>query len=147
MNVPRIKRDELFLSWKNRSIDFMKAYQDQDVIKMLQYCAPQCFVSFLPLGDDGRGNAHIVGKNIWNALIECFPNIDNTVHNAINDNGDIRCEVTIYGKQEKDFGELKSKGNEFEEDHIFIFKVNEAGFIENITVDWDHDSFVRQLTA
>lgn len=147
MNAPQLQKSELFLSWKNRSIDFMKAYQDQHVDKMLQFCSPGCNVSFLPLGDGGKGNAHIVGKNIWSALIDCFPNIDNTVHNAVHDNGDVRCEVTIFGKQEKDFGDLISQGKEFEEDHIFIFRVNDDGYIESITVDWNHDNFVRQLTA
>ncbi len=139
--------ESLFLAYKNKSIDFMKAYQEQNVDKMLSYCAPDCQVQFQPLGDQGSGNVHLVGKNIWSSLIDCFPTIDNTVHNATNDNGRVHCEVSIWGKQAKDFAGLSSKGNEFEEDHIFIFKVSDDGMIQEITINWDHDSFVQQLQA
>lgn len=140
-------QDPIFLAYKNKSIDFMKAYQEQDVNKMLSFCSPDCQVQFLPLGEEGSGNVHIVGKAIWSSLIDCFPTIDNTVHNATNERGEVRCEVTIWGQQVKDFAGLTSKGNEFEEDHIFIFRVGETGMIENICIDWNHENFVRQLQA
>lgn len=140
------QKDPLFLSWKNRCIDFMKAYQEQHVDNMLSHCAEDCLVEFIPLGDAGKGSAQETGKAIWSSLIDCFPTIDNTVHSSIKDNGSVRCEVTIWGKQEKDFAGLVSKGKTFEEEHIFIFKVNEDGLIQKISVDWNHESFVRQLT-
>lgn len=147
MNPLEQTQEHLFLRWKNRSIDFMKAYQEQDVLKMLSYCASICMVEFIPLGDAGKGLASKVGKTTWETLIDCFPNIDNTVHTASKNNGTVRCEVTIYGRQAKDFAGIICKDKEFEEDHIFIFKVNNLGFIEHLTIDWDHDHFVAQLTA
>ena len=137
--------DPLFISWKNRTVDFMTAYQEQDVDKMLVNCAKNCSVKFVPLGKDGQGNVHEVGKFIWTAIIDSFPTIDNTVNSVVEENGDIRCEASIRGKQEKDFAGLVSRGNSFEEDHIFIFKMDETGVIKNISVDWDHENLVRQL--
>ena len=138
--------DPLFLSWKNQCIDFMKAYQDQDVHKMLDHCSSDCIVEFIPLGDQGKGLASETGRAIWTSLIDCFPNIDNSVNTSIRDDQTVRCEVMIWGKQAKDFAGLVSKGKKFEEEHIFIFKVNEEGLIEHISVDWNHESFVAQLT-
>lgn len=139
--------DPLFLLWKNRTVDFMKAYQEQNVAGMLTNCTEDCEVAFLPLGPSGNGNVHEVGKALWTNIIECFPTIDNTVHAVVMENGDVRCEASITGKQEKDFAGLVSRGNTFEEEHIFIFKMNESGFIKAISVNWNHDSFVKQLTA
>jgi hypothetical protein len=125
----------------------MKAYQDQDVDKMLNNCTNDCTVVFLPLGDQGKGNVHEVGRAIWSAIIECFPTIDNTVNSVVKDNGDVRCEASVTGRQVKDFAGLTSKGNRFEEDHIFIFKMDEGGQIKAISVNWNHESLVRQLTT
>lgn len=136
----------IFLATKNISIDFMKAYQDQDVDKMLSFCAPDCEVSFKPLGENGIGPAFSFGKTMWNSLIGCFPSLDNTVHHVIDENGNARCEVTIWGKQAKDFAGIISKSNEFEEDHIFIFKTNENEKLCHIEIDWNHESFVHQLS-
>ncbi len=139
--------DPLFLLWKNRTVDFMKAYQEQNVAGMLANCTEDCTVAFLPLGSAGKGNVYEVGKAIWDNIIGCFPTIDNTVHSVVKENGDVRCEASITGKQEKDFAGLVSKGNTFEEDHIFIFKMDDTGFIKEIAVNWDHDNLVAQLTG
>lgn len=140
------QQEPLFISWKNRSINFMKAYQEQNVEKMLNNCSSSGLVSFLPLGEAGKGEIHEKGKAIWTMLIDCFPSINNTINSVTTGNGHVECEVTIRGKQEKDFGELPSIGKSFEEDHIFIFKIDDKGFIDNITIDWDHNNFVKQLS-
>ena len=135
----------LSISWKNRSVDFMKAYQEQDVQKMLANCSEDGAVSFLPLGADGKGKIQEKGKAIWNALIDSFPTIDNTINSVVMENGKVKCDVTIRGKQEKPFGGLPSRGKSFEEDHIFIFKIDDDGFIDEIVINWNHTNFVKQL--
>jgi len=139
------KEQPLSISWKNRSIDFMKAYQEQDVQKMLKNCSENGTVSFLPLGDDGKGKIQEKGKALWSALIGSFPSIDNTINSVVTENGKVKCDVTIHGKQEKEFGGLPSRGKSFEEDHIFIFKIDDDGFISDISINWNHTSFVSQL--
>ncbi|MFH6605058.1 ester cyclase [Maribacter algicola] len=136
----------LSISWKNRSVDFMKAYQDQNVQKMLDNCSKKGTISFLPLGEDGKGKIHETGKAIWTALIDSFPTIDNTINSVVTENGKVKCDVTIRGKQEKDFGGLPTRGKSFEEDHIFIFKIDSDGFIDDLTINWNHSNFVKQLS-
>jgi ketosteroid isomerase-like protein len=136
----------LSISWKNRSVDFMKAYQEQDIKKMLDNCSENGTVSFLPLGEDGKGKIQETGKAIWSALIDSFPTIDNTINSVVTENRGVKCDVTIRGKQEKDFGELPSRGKSFEEDHIFIFKIDDDGFIDEISINWNHNNFIKQLT-
>lgn len=136
------------LSNKGTCIEFFSAYQDFDLDRMLSLCSAECQVSFVPLGEAGKGSIHETGKAIWASIMDSFPNLDNTVRSQTYQEADrsVSCVVTIFGKQEKAFAELPSKGNEFDSDHIFIFRFNEQGKITHLTISWDHARFVRQLT-
>lgn len=112
---------------------------------MLENCSKEGTVSFLPLGKDGKGKIQETGKAIWTALIDSFPTLDNTINSVVTENGKVKCEVTFHGKQEKDFGGLPSRGKSFEEDHIFIFQIDDDGFIDDISINWNHSSLVAQL--
>jgi hypothetical protein len=136
------------LSLKNSCVNFMFAYQQRNVEKMLQFCDPQGTVFFKPLGDSGKGKIYELGKGLWSSLIDSFPDLDNTVDAAVAGDGDsVRCQVVIRGTQAKDFAGIVSKGKSFESDHIFIFRLNNAGKIENIDIEWDHQDFQKQLGA
>lgn len=81
------------LSLKNACVSFMFSYQQRDVDKMLSFCDPQGEVYFKSLGQAGKGKIMELGKAIWTSLIDCFPDIDNTVDAAIAENGDsVRCQ-------------------------------------------------------
>lgn len=126
----------------------MFAYQQKDVDKMLSFCDPEGTVEFLPLGEAGKGTIGGLGRGIWESLIECFPNIDNTLDAAVaDDHRTVRCQVVIRGTQKKDFANIKSQGKHFDSDHIFIFHINDENRIDHISVEWNHEDFVRQLTA
>lgn len=134
------------LSLKNKAVQFMFAYQQKSVEKMLAVCDPEGTVNFIPLGEGGRGTIGELGKGIWTALIDCFPDIDNTLDAAVaEDDGTVRCQVVIRGTQAKDFAGITNKGQHFDSDHIFIFHLNEAGKIDHIQVEWNHEDFQRQL--
>ncbi|MEJ0055557.1 MAG: nuclear transport factor 2 family protein [Bacteroidota bacterium] len=136
------------LGKKGTCIEFFSAYQDLDLDRMLQLCDEDGDITFLPLGDAFKGKINVVGKGLWAAIMDSFPNLDNTVrHQTFNEtNNTVTCNVVIFGTQEKDFANVPTKGNGFDSDHIFIFRFNDKGKITNITVDWDHESFVNQLT-
>ena len=134
------------LSLKNACVSFMFAYQRHDVSKMLSFCDLEGTVLFKPMGDAGEGTIGELGKNLWSALIDCFPDIDNTVDTSIAGDGDlVRCQVVIRGTQAKDFAGIPSKGKKFDSDHIFIFHLNPAGKIDRIEIEWDHADFQKQL--
>lgn len=136
------------LSLKNACVKFLFAYQQRNVEKMLSYCAPAGTIHFEPLGAEGKGNIHELGKGLWTALIDSFPNLDNTVDAAVaEDEQTVRCQVVIRGTQEKDFAGISSKGRSFDSDHIFIFRVDPNNKISHIQVSWDHTDFQRQLGA
>ena len=134
------------LSLKNACVSFMFAYQQRNVEKMLSFCDPEGEIFFKPLGDAGKGKIGELGKSIWTSLIDCFPDIDNTVDAAIAEEGDsVRCQVVIRGTQDKGFAGIFSKGKKFDSDHFFIFRLNNAGKIDKIKIEWDHEDFQRQL--
>lgn len=136
------------LSKKGTCIEFFSAYQDFDLDRMLGLCSPQGQVTFVPLGDAGKGKIYETGKAIWSALMESFPNLDNTVKSQTfnKEDNSVTCGVTIFGKQEKAFANIPPKGNDFDSDHIFIFRFNENGKITNLSISWNHERFVEQLT-
>jgi hypothetical protein len=137
------------LSKKGTCIEFFSAYQDMDIDRMLGLCDTNGKIIFEPLGDAGKGKIHETGKGIWSALMDSFPDLDNTVKSQSFDeaNNTVTCAVAIFGKQEKEFAGIPSKGLRFDSDHIFIFRFNEQSKIDKINIIWDHDRFVGLLTG
>lgn len=137
------------LAKKGTCIEFFSAYQDFDVARMLGLCNPSGEVFFKPLGDAGKGKIYETGKGIWSGLMEAFPDLDNTVHSQTYNESDnsVTCSVAIFGKQEKDFAGIPAKGLRFDTEHIFIFRFDDKGKIDKLTIQWDHQGFVKQLTG
>ena len=139
-------KQEHQLSLKNVCVEFMFAYQQRNVTKMLSFCAPDGDIEFKPMGDADIGKIHELGKGLWTALIDCFPDIDNTLDAAVaEDANTVRCQVVIRGTQQKDFADVPNKGLRFDSDHIFIFHISPENKIDHIEVSWDHSDFKRQL--
>lgn len=136
------------LAKKGTCIEFFSAYQDMDVDRMLGLCDPRGTIAFEPLGADYAGKIYEIGKAVWSALMDSFPDLDNTVKSQQYDESidAVSCKVVIFGKQEKEFAGLPAKGNSFDSEHIFIFRFNEEGKISDLKINWDHESFVNQLT-
>jgi len=136
------------ISLRNPCVAFMFSYQQKDLSKMLELCDPNGTVEFEPLGEAGKGKIGELGKTIWGLLMDCFPDIDNTLDAAVaEDNNTVRCQVVIRGTQEKDFADIPNQGKHFDSDHIFIFHLNENQKIDGIRVWWNHEDFKRQLGA
>ncbi len=135
------------MTLKGPCVDFLFAYADHDMDKMMQLCDTEGEVYFRQLGEQGKGKIGELGKGIWSALIDCFPDIENTVHAATADGEDIRCEVLITGTQAKDFADIPNKGLRFESEHVFVFRLNEENKIDRIRIEWNHADLKRQLGA
>ncbi|HEY1870738.1 MAG TPA: nuclear transport factor 2 family protein [Chitinophagaceae bacterium] len=134
------------LSLKNACVEFMFAYQQRNVDKMLSFCDPEGDVHFEPLGDAGNGKIYELGKGIWSALIDSFPDVDNTLDAAVaEDENTVRCQVVIRGTQAKNFADIANKGMRFESDHIFIFHLNNENKIDSINISWNHADLKKQL--
>lgn len=148
MNIKR-KENVDTLSKKGTCIEFFSAYQEMEIERMIHLCDPEGEVYFEPLGSSGRGKIGGFGKNLWLALMEAFPDLDNTVNQTElhEDTNSVICTVSIFGTQQKDFASIPSKGNRFESDHVFVFRFNSEERIEKINIDWDHQRFVQQLIS
>ncbi len=140
------KPRETLSIWKNVCVDFMRAYQEQEVSQMISLCHDASTVSFIPLGEHGKGTVWELGRNLWTSLIKSFPDLDNTVHSISSEGERIVCVVSIRGTQAHDFAGIESTGGHFDSEHIFVFTLNKAHQIEHIDIEWDHEDFVRQLS-
>lgn len=142
---PVTTRSSTILTRKGTCIEFFSAYQDHEYQRMVDLCTPDATVEFVPLEENGKGRVAELGKNLWALLMECFPDIDNTINTFTTDAGEVTCKVNIFGTQAKDFPGVPSRGLKFESDHIFIFQFDEADKITHIRIYWDHPDFCRQL--
>lgn len=145
MESTTVKESFKVLTRKGACIEFFSAYQEHNYARMLTLFSPDADVEFGPLGEDGKGKATELGKNIWATLMDCFPDIDNTIDTFEVDDENIICKVNIFGTQAKDFAGIPSKGLKFENDHIFIFKFDNDDNISSLHIDWNHESFCKQL--
>lgn len=128
------------------ALNFFSRYNERKIERMLEIFSPGAMVSFIPLGKDGAGTVDELGRAIWTALIDSFPDIRNEIKKSKMDQyGNLICEVVIRGTQAKDFAGIPAKGLQFGSDHIFIFHFNREGLIDSISVNWDHQDFCRQL--
>ena len=132
---------------KGTCIEFFSAYQDLDTDRMIGLCTPEATVDFQPLGDGGKGKVSELGKGLWTALMDCFPDIDNTIDTMEVEDDSVICKVVIFGTQAKDFAGIESKGLRFETEHIFIFQFDEDDKITAVSINWNHASFSKQLGA
>ncbi|MBT1689809.1 nuclear transport factor 2 family protein [Dawidia soli] len=150
MNETKTSQQEAtsVLQMKGTCIEFFSAYQEMDIERMLNLCTPESIVYFEPLDQAGTGLVHELGKNIWTALMDCFPDLDNTVTSLewIEAQHAVKCRVSIFGTQRKDFAGIPAHGLRFDSEHIFIFKFDDLSHVTELRVLWDHDKFVQQLT-
>lgn len=137
------------LSRKGTCIEFFSAYQDMNIDRMLTLCNPNGDVFFEPLGEAGKGKIYQTGRNLWSALMNAFPGLDNTVQSQLYSAEDntVTCKVVIFGKQEKEFAGIPCTGHHFESEHIFIFHFDDESTIDKININWDHGRFVGMLTG
>ncbi|QHV95729.1 nuclear transport factor 2 family protein [Spirosoma endbachense] len=132
---------------KGACLAFFSAYQDMDTARMIQLATPDATVHFVPMGDDGKGSFWEFGKGIWQLLIDCFPDLDNTVDSLTTQDDTVVANVAIFGTQAQDFLGITNKGLRFNSDHVFIFRFNDDDRITHLDISWDHAGFSKQLGA
>lgn len=130
---------------KGACLAFFSAYQDMDTARMIRLATTDATVHFMPMGDDGNGSFWQFGKAVWTLLMDCFPDLDNTVDSLTSEKNVVTAHVSIFGTQAQDFMGITNKGLRFNSDHVFVFRFDDADRITNLDIDWDHAHFKNQL--
>lgn len=133
--------------------DFFDAYRAHDVERMVDLCTDTAHFRYVPFENwarqrvvRGGGYVHSIGKVLWTALIDAFPDLSNTLHFATADgDGNVAAEVSIEGTQGKDFGVLRNAGGHYDLPHVFLFHVDGQSRIDDIVAYWDSADWYRQL--
>jgi hypothetical protein len=96
---------------KAPALNFFPPIRTWDLDRMLSLCDVNGTISFVPLGDPFKGKIHKVGKGLWSAIMESFPNLDNTVKSQQFDEATdtVTCKVVIFGTQEKNLPACQAK--------------------------------------
>jgi ketosteroid isomerase-like protein len=132
---------------------FFAAYRARDVEGMVDLCADNASFRYVPFEVWGRqrvlygeGKVRTVGKVIWTALIDAFPDLANAVTSLRADaDGNVAAEAVIGGRQAKDFGIIACTGGRYELPHLFLFHVTGDEFIDDIVAYWDNVGWKKQL--
>jgi ketosteroid isomerase-like protein len=132
---------------------FFAAYRVQDVERMVDLCAEGASFRYVPFEVWGRqrvlygeGKVRTVGKVIWTALIDAFPDLANAVTSLRADaDGNVAVEAVIGGTQARAFGIIACIGGHYELPHLFLFHVTGDGLIDDIVAYWDNVGWKKQL--
>jgi ketosteroid isomerase-like protein len=132
---------------------FFDAYRVHDVERMVDLCAEGAGFRYVPFEVWGRqrvlhgeGKVCTVGKVIWTALIDAFPDLNNAVTSLrADEHGNVAAEVSIGGTQARPFGIIACTGGRYELPHLFLFHVTGDGLIDDIVAYWDNVDWKRQL--
>jgi steroid delta-isomerase-like uncharacterized protein len=132
---------------------FFDAYRAQDVERMVDRCADNADFRYVPFEVWGRqrvlrgdGKVRTVGKAIWTALIDAFPDLSNAVTSVKSDDeGNVAAQVSIGGTQAKAFGVIGCTGRHYDLPHLFVFHVDSDGLIDDIAAYWDNADWKKQL--
>jgi ketosteroid isomerase-like protein len=132
---------------------FFDAYRARDVESMVDLCADGAGFRYVPFEVwtrqrvlHGEGQVCTVGKVIWTALIDAFPDLTNAVTSLHADSeGNVAAEVSIGGTQAKDFGIIACRGGNYQVPHLFLFHVTGDGLIDDIVAYWDNVDWKKQL--
>jgi ketosteroid isomerase-like protein len=132
---------------------FFAAYQAHDIERMVDLCAAGAGFRYVPFEVwsrqrvlHGEGTVRTVGKLIWTALIDAFPDLANEVTCVSADaEGNVAAEVSMGGTQAKAFGSIACTGRRYELPHLFLFRVTSDGRIGDIVAYWDNVAWKRQL--
>lgn len=138
---------------KSVALAFFDAYRNQDIEGMVDLCDDNADFRYIPAEAwlkqrvvRGKGKVRGIGKTYWTSLIDAFPDLTNEVTSVSQDDkGNVACEVTIGGTQEKDFGTIGCNGGKYWIPHLFLLHVNEDGLIDDIAGYWDGTGWFRQL--
>jgi ketosteroid isomerase-like protein len=132
---------------------FFDAFRAHDVERMADLCAEGAGFRYVPFEVWGRqrvlygeGKARAVGKAIWTALIDAFPDLTNAVTSLRADgDGNVAAEAVIGGTQARTFGIIACTGRLYELPHLFLFHVTGDGLIGDIVAYWDNVAWKKQL--
>ena len=132
---------------------FFDAYRAHDVERMVELCSDSANFRYVPFEVwarqrvlHGDGKVGTVGKAIWTALIDAFPDLTNAVTTVRADGeGNVAAEVVIGGTQAKDFGVIACTGGHYDLPHLFLFHVNDEGLIDDLVAYWDNVHWKSQL--
>jgi ketosteroid isomerase-like protein len=132
---------------------FFVAYQEHDVERMVDLCTEGAGFRYVPFEVWGRqrvlhgeGTVRTVGKLIWTALIDAFPDLTNAVTSLRADaDGNVAAEVSIGGTQASAFGGIACTGRRYRLPHLFLFRVTGGGLIGDIVAYWDNVAWKMQL--
>ena len=87
------------LTRKGACIAFFEAYSDLDSARMINLATPEATVHFLPLGENGKGTFWEFGKTVWELIMDCFPDVDNTVDTLTADGDTGRSKKSLWACQ------------------------------------------------
>ncbi len=132
---------------------FFEAYRERDLESVVELCSDNADFHYIPFEVWGRqrvirgdGKVRTVGKALWTALIDAFPDLTNEVtYITADDEGNVAAEVVISGTQAKPYGTITNQGLHFDLPHVFLFRVGRDGLVEEVSGYWDNADFYRQL--
>lgn len=132
---------------------FFEAYRAHNLERMVELCSDNADFHYIPFEVwtrqrviHGDGKVRTIGKALWAALIDAFPDLTNEVTTiTADDEGNVAAEAVLSGTQAKPYGTIANQGLHYDLPHVFLFRIGKDGLIEEVSGYWDNADFYRQL--
>ena len=127
---------------------FFSAFEDSNIERMITLCTQDAVIDFEPFGDSFSGTVEGIGRIVWTAFIESFPDMKVTLQDiSWNGTGTVaHCAITIRGTQLYPFIGIAKTGRNLSILQQFYLEFDLESKIKVIRVRWNHEDFVKQLT-
>lgn len=124
---------------------FFSRYQERNLEEMLACFSPEGRIDYLPIALEGP--AEEVGRFVWSALMDTFPDLSNEVTAAYPgvDGHTVVVEVTISGTQARDAFGIPNQGRRFVLPHVFIIQTDNRQQILRMKAYWDNAAWFSAL--
>ena len=126
---------------------FFSFLEDNNFERILAQCSPGAIIEFEPLGESFKGTVSGIGRIVWSALIESFPDLRIELKDMDWDKEGrkTRCLVSLQGTQLYPFVDIKNTGHSLNITQYFNLYFDDNAKIDLIRVQWNHEEFINQL--
>ena len=126
---------------------FFSAFEDGNVERMVSLCAKDAAIDFEPFGDSFSGSVEGIGRIVWKAFAESFPDLKIDLKDISwhKEGQEASCSVHLQGTLLYPFIGIMHTGNNLSIDQQFYLTFNESSLIHTLRVRWNHEEFVKQL--
>lgn len=124
--------------------NFLAAYSDHDIDRMMDMCAENLRFRYVPQGAEGTGGRD-TARRAWSMFVDAIPDFHVEVDRILAAGDFAVAETRQGGELAKDIPPMKANGRSTHPPHVYILRFDQDGKIAEVTCYWDQDGIYADL--